>query len=510
MGNLNSDRRSARLSRIGLPLFLSVGLLLAGCATTPTDEVARKADVREVGTSSLEVAKQLFGARDWPLAQAALDRLLASKEFVALDAASQQQALTMAAWTAVELGQPAQARDLYVRALEAAPPSPNIVYLLAWLESGLGNTAAAVHWVSHYFDAWPDQFKNIDSTFLASLAWNEKLPSDKRLAYLQVLFDAEWVKGEPTASRLWIDLAIARIERGEFDQARNVLARVDTSLEIVVLRSDRRFDGLIERDDPRWSAEQSAKRHVQRLQAALAAAPRVSGEMIVELGIAMYIAGMHAEWLEMAYPLLANTGNDSPLNSSDSRAWVLDRVAWSETALGHTDKAVAALQQAIDLPEASGVNVSQRLNLGSYLCLIGRSDDALAMVETVGPMSGYGQMVQASIRHCVALSKQDRAAAKEALDYLREHAEQGPMATLDELLSAGHMDESAELYVRLIADAKTRTDVLLWSQTYLPPPEFPGAATERANRLRLLAREDVRAAIAKVGRVESYGILYTY
>lgn len=85
------------------------------------------------------------------------------------------------------------------------------------------------------------------------------------------------------------------------------------------------------------------------------------------------------------------------------RVWLMNNRAIALRRMERLDDAIAAFKTGSRLDGYGGPDVSQVLNLGSFLCLIGRPAEALQVIEPVGEMTGYGRMVQTAVHHCAAL-----------------------------------------------------------------------------------------------------------
>ncbi len=112
--------------------------------------------------------------------------------------------------------------------------------------------------------------------------------------------------------------------------------------------------------------------------------------------------------------------------------------------------------------------------------------------------------MQAYIRHCAALLKHDSVQAERELDFLREHKQDNERPLLFALLRGKHMDEAAKLVIDRLADVDSRNPMLVLLQDYLRPKKLPGSESMNAGWDAMMARDDVRRAVERVGRVEHY------
>jgi hypothetical protein len=287
------------------------------------------------------------------------------------------------------------------------------------------------------------------------------------------------------------------------------VARTTSSEALVKFRVDRRFDAMLDHDAAELDIAAAAARRVERLRALAAERPR-NLEVRMELGAALLATGQHVEVITLANETLAAISAapaDSPaFDDPDYAVWTLNNRAIAQRRMGRLSDAQADLLRGATMEEYGGANVSQALNLGQFLCQRGRPDQALAAIGNVGEMSGYGRMVQASIEHCIALQLQDTAAARRALAYLRKHREDSHEIWIWALVEADRMDEAASALVTALADPESRDEMLWAIQRYREPEPLPAFVAAQARWRALLARDDVLAAVARVGRIEQQPI----
>lgn len=115
-------------------------------------------------------------------------------------------------------------------------------------------------------------------------------------------------------------------------------------------------------------------------------------------------------------------------------------------------------------------------------------------------------MVEHRVLHDAALLRGDGKAAGKALDYSRTHRGDAQLRYLDALVGAGRLDDAAAHVATLLADPFERTPALAWMQDWRLTDALPGEVRYRASREALLERDDVQAAVARVGRIETQPI----
>ena len=98
-------------------------------------------------------------------------------------------------------------------------------------------------------------------------------------------------------------------------------------------------------------------------------------------------------------------------------------------------------------------------------------------------------------------------AVRTALAYLEEHRYVSLDVFLDALVDAGEIEKTAELLIELLADGRARTGILVRLQRYAESPLTPVGVERKARWGSLVVRPDVRAAIARVGRLDTYPFL---
>lgn len=432
----------------------------------------------------------------------------------ALPPADARSALGGAGWSAAWAGDLPRARTLLLRANRIDDGDPDVWYRLALIEHDLEHHDAAARNYIELAERWPELLGNINTESMYRLLGTLEPTAPARLNLLQALFDANWDDPETDPSRLWYDLALLRVERGETDRARAAIRRVDAPQELIRLRSDKRFDAIVDRNAWTFNVEEAAKRAVEAMEAKAVRDPRKLAPK-VELTYALLVAGMNDQVIalvdELASTAAAASTREPPFDDMEQQVWLMNNRAIALRRLGRIDEAEAELRRAGELSERGTLNVSQILNLGSFYCSLGRPADALATLKGVGDnISDYGRMVENSVRLCAAAQSGDAAAAKRALAYLRQHRRDGQHAHLAGLIRLGREEQAAKQLVELLESGTERGQALEWMQETRTPEPLPGDRVLEANTRKLLARKDVRSAIDRVGRIEHYNVDINY
>ena len=279
---------------------------------------------------------------------------------------------------------------------------------------------------------------------------------------------------------------------------------------LVALRSDARFDALVDRDDPRFDVARANAARIATLRGAADARPRDLG-LRVALGYALLAGGGNAEMLRLADAVLAPPAmpGPEPFDNMDELPWIINLRGIALRRLGRIDEALvqfirAAGHQGVDPPD-----VSHALNLGSFQCELGNPAAAIEAIAAADRMSGYGRMVLAEIQHCAAWLQGDRDAARTALDYLREHRGDGPEPWLRALVREDRMDQARSGLLEMLASDDHRDKALELLQQYRAVAPLSGAVEVEARWQTLLTLPEVLEAASRVGRVERHGLYRT-
>lgn len=496
-GSVNRTTRAAML----LALAFAVGTpAYADNAATRLEAFARQVD-----------AAAQFEDGDAQPAERTLANALRDPRFASLPVDLRRRALSTAARLAWLQDKPALARDRYLQAIAAGPSNPDDRYRLAMVEFELGQYDAAASALVALLQHRPDLANNLSFSFIGPLVREAEPDSAARLAFLQALFDADYTNEDLGADEFWYELVAARVARGERAAASEVLTRITDPTFLIKLRMDRRFDALVDRDDPRYDIARAAQAQMDDLRTrALLDPSRV--DLLMQLSYAMLAMGQHEDMVAMADAALAATTGKmektSAFQSVEDRVWLMNNRTVALRRVGRLDEALAQLQHASTQREGEhqGINVSQVLNLGSFLCALGQPQAALDAIAPVGEMSGYGKMVHGlvKLRAYRQLGRHDEADRE--LAYLREHRNDSQEIYVRALIASDRLDDAADTYIGLLQGEETRAEALFMAQAFKRPEPLPGNRAAEERWARLLERTAVQAAITRVGRIERYPI----
>jgi len=502
-----------------IAINLSVGQLCAHATTphtksgSPLNKSAGQADPQAPLIDQLESIRSVARTNQ-RRADELLDRLLADLRFATQDSSLRHDAYSLSTWLAL------QAED-YKKALASSRQSvaadPDVMedwYPLATLEYDEGNREAAATAIARLVRQWPEQIETIDFALVAQLVYQSKLQPSVRLDFLQTLTGANWMHGRTQGSGLWYELTLMLLLDGQVQRARESAQHVSSPEFIVKLRSDRQFDPLIDRNAPQFDVGLAAKHQVDALQKLASAAPD-SLQLRNELNDAMLTAGMTQAALyhaDLILAKLAQLAEDDPMFAdADTKIWTMNNRAVALRRLGKSEEAIQQLEAASRFDENGDSNVSQILNLAQSYCSMGRPQEARITLERLGRnLSPYGEMVKVSTEHSIAVQTNSSVAAKEAMDYLREHRSTSYGLYLWALLEAQQLDQAADLLKGLLVSPEDRSEALGLAQHTMEVPPQPADIVPSANLKAVLARADVVSALAEVGHVEQYPIFMGY
>jgi hypothetical protein len=365
---------------------------------------------------------------------------------------------------------------------------------------------------------WPETLGEIPTDVIYEIvrsAAKPEFPVETRFRLLQALYDANWRTNlgfEP--DWVWHSLAVMQLEAGDAPKAAATLQRVMEPWSIVKIRVDRRFDALPLDREVALDVFRALQSYVAKARDVAAAHPK-SLEALMELTYALLSAKLFDEVLAVTEPFSDDLEPKPALASNyedwdDYVGWMVDNRARALIATGRGGEALPLMRQNAKRTENGHVNVSHAINLAAVLIQQGQPREALDTIALVGKPSPYGRMQVEDARLRAALALKDKALAEQALKYMREH-ELDAAATLQAaLIETGRHDEAAKVLARRLADPSRRGGTLEELQGYYQPPGTKVQAQWRKQWKVFLARRDVRATVAKVGRIEQYPYLFTF
>lgn len=506
-------------------LSLAIALLLA--ATTAAAEPVRvlgpsgdppHKEKRHVADAAfdglLADADARYDAGDNAAAADAYAAVTASPAFATLRVSRQYTVWVRAAVVAWRLQRFDEGLAFARRAQALKPDEAFDVTRVVTFLTRLDRPAEAADAVIAFAKRHPEVLADLDAPVLYRLANALKDQPRAQADYLQALFDAQWDDPFHDSSSLWYDLALARVRLGEPERARAAIGRVIAPEFVIRLRDDRRFDALVDREAPAFDAKAAALRTVAALREKAERHPR-SLDVRQALASALLQTDALQDVLDLSDQVrkaIDTAGDAPPYDDPSKLVWLLNTRAIALRRLGRIDEALALMERIRDDPEDGQPNVSQAINIGMFHCQLGRPRDALASIARVDDagMSDYGRTQFASVRLYAAVALGDSDARRAAFDFIRTHRDDSQSTYLDALLLLGHVDDAARFYIERLASEDERADALFELQDTRRPSPLPGDRAVMASRRALLARDDVRAAVDRVGRLEHHDVDVSY
>lgn len=497
-----------QLHRFALLIALALAASTPVHATVDTRSASADASTQALREALVEAARQ--GAQGDTLgALIAFERLLSDPGMPRLPDTDRIEAYVVAGWIALQSHQPQVARINLEQARALAPDEPRALYLLGVLASEDGRHVEGIGLITRSLQL-SDQFIAEISIAMAGSQGQLLRGHDAEYRdFLQTLFDRNWKPDGVEPTDFWRHLAVLQIQSGQSDRVAATLERIDSPLEILALRADKRFDRFIDRDSPRFDPEKAAQRHLDALRVKTLLAPEAI-TALVEMSDAMLTLGQHAEVValtERVATAATDTSIPRTFDQSGDIAWLLNHRAIAQRRLGDTDAALATMEIAAQFHEEGTTNISQRLNLAVWQVALQQPREALDSIQRAGEdLSPYGEAVQQWVRFSAYRQLGDAVQADSAKAWLKAHEEAANGYVVETLLEDNALDQAA---AHLIADLRAsdrRSDTLMSLQQLRTVPSLPGDAERDRRWQRVVERADVQAALNAVGRSERHGL----
>lgn len=447
---------------------------------------------------------------DPDLACRAMDEVLAAVDIGALP-----EDLRLAVQGTVSIVLPSCGRTeeglVAIRKVVAARPMAQTVGMQAHLALATGSHQEAGDALVRLAREWPGEVNRFHLEMAVDLHYQLRDSPEAQRTQLQRLFDAGFDPVDGRASDLWLELVRLHLDAGDIPRARAAASRVDGVSNAVAMRIDRRFDPLTQADPSLADIRVQGKRALAAMRAKAEKLPNDLG-LQYQLVDAHLMLGEHAEVDALVTAMTDALGKpgESELTGLDHRSRMLLARATMHRRNGNIqgvleDAEMASLLTAPDWYDFGKVTLAQTL------CDLGRTKDAAAALDPALDESEWMGPLQSLQRICIAISEGDPTAAKAHLARLREQATVRTYGMLmSGQLSLGDVDGAAATYIAMLDDPFMRIEALTYIQRDRDPPLLPGEeAFERAFKV-MQAREDVKAAIEKVGRVETWDIFIGY
>jgi len=334
--------------------------------------------------------------------------------------------------------------------------------------------------------------------------------SSARLELLERLWHMDFrpSDGDELAEWLLRELLGLYAERGDDENAIQVMAELQQPASLAMLRYDNRF--------ARFAASNKLGGYALAQERALAAAEAAMNSSPRQLKTVNAFARLlrendrPEEALALVDAALARVAAGDDFDDlAESLQWTYAQRADLLVILGHPDEAIAAMRMAVTASERDQMNgqANQIINLAGFLVRVQRPGEALAALEDLNlfQTTPNGAVAQAATKVCSYEQLGETANARLALDYVLANATEAYRAVKFALLCSNDADELARQMIAMLDNPMTRADVLEDVQTYLNPPievTFVRLLNQRYEAVK--ARPDVAAAIAKYGKVLSW------
>lgn len=499
--------------RTGIALALMLSLAVAPLAATAAASVDATATLSDGDRAYyMEVGEAVQQAERGDSLGAAIvfERLLADPRLATLEVEGRSHVWASAAMVAAEQKDFPLTTQRLQQALAINPRNAYARLRLAWFQLDDEQTVAAADSVI-LGAADSEDSPDISTDMVWQLDTELKDLPEKRLALLQALFDSNWKNDGVEPVGLWLILATLQVESGHGDRVPATLERIDAPTALVRLRSDKRFDPYLRRDDARYEPVAAARRQIDRLRVETMLRPGLN-ETAVELATALMVAGELGDVIGMTDQIAAaaSAASEAPAAQAFSIAWMLDTRSRALRRMGENDRAVADQLIAVRMAERSDA-VSQKLNLASLYMALHRPMMAREVLRGLDEarLSVHGTSSHALVSLMTARQLSDDVAAQRAWTVLEANRAATPGHYRDALLADNRVDEAAQALIAQLADPLERVQVLLELQDMREGPVLEGERDYHERWKQMEKRADVQAAVAKVGRIASYP-LFSY
>lgn len=451
---------------------------------------------------------------DLRAARTTLGKAIADPAFEGLDAAARRNALRLAGRLALESRDYAAAHALLVRATTIEPSLVRDWHARFRAALMLENERDAARCLAVIARHLPDSLASIDKRTILRLVRtveDDPAAAGEYFDLLAALFGADWKHEGLEPGWMWFEYARLLVARGDLAHATEVARRVPEAMNVLALRVDRRFDVLTRARAGAFDIGRSIHRQRVTFKRRMAQSP---GRAEYVTGAAMVFletndAGRALAVTEAAIARVGEKGLQTFTDASDRYNWLLEARSRALAQLGRWDEAVAQQRRAARSPEGDEMNVSQALNLARFLAMLERPREAREAMEDLGAMSAYGRMHLAMNHLLIALVEGDRGEVDKQLAWLREHRDDAIRLWQAALVQADRLDEAASVLIERLRREDWRSDALLDVQGYAEVPLTPRHRLHMERWHALLARDDVKAAIEKVGRRQKAALVHS-
>lgn len=461
----------------------------------------------------LASAQQAIKTKDWPAALAELRSIVDARTFRRLPVDLQYQTLSLTSRVTIYHG-PKELGYAYLQRVIAMPQAG----FVDWYEQlrfavVTANIPVQAQALTRLLQQWPDRTVKLESDGIRQvLTSTANLPSGDYLTLLKALFDAHWkAKWDVEPSATWRDLTLLLLSSGRFAEANEVTHHITDVYVLIDMRSDRRYDAVVEANASQFDIVAAADRELRTAQAAvdtypksLAVRTRLIETLINQLHYEAALATADAALVDIRSTNFPNRVFD---DLEDELPLFLNFRSVALERVGRWDEAVEQLTAASRLHEKYSGNVDELINLGALYADLGRPKDALKAIDDVlAQTSHYGAMQLEAVRLDAAYQLGDTKQVARSLKFLEANRADAPSNYVSALVAVDQTDRAASALIAELRDPQQRRGALLSVQDFASPPETPRQLAFNAAMNSVVARTAVQEAIRRVGRVDHYNL----
>jgi tetratricopeptide (TPR) repeat protein len=488
-----------------LLLVLCLALSLAPNASAEADVSAAELQ------RSFQALQAAWEASDFPAVENLTQSILGNRD---LPDQTREALTNMLGFSLAGQNKCDEGLDLLERA-SAAPVASGSSALAVFAASRLcrlDERAAAA--LSVIVQRFPERLADLDADEVVNVA-----SRSNDAALLSYLVNGRW-RPDSSVELTSLRLQLARIYMNQGQQAlaqetaQALIVNGSGDLgSVVMLFVERTFDPIVSADPETFNFESilqwqlaNARQHVAQSPNSLSAVNTLARALL------------DRDRLEEAMTLLdaslaridaAGASATAFSDQAEHVNWTHNARANVQSAMNDPEDALESLRQAAETPEQGGDNVSQRLNLASLLVGSGRGAEALVEIDSVdvSNASAYGRTVIHGLAACASYQTNDLNRARSEFEYLQQHAEDS-LANLEfAALCIQDANAAAEAFIAQLESPGARRHALLGVQTFIDDNhDLPFHHEIRMRSAAVLARPDVQAALARIGRIQSFPI----